>query len=194
MPEIDIAYWKAQANINNDPHIGDLTVGPATSSLGPRQIQGDLTIRGAFTMTGAIHVTGDLEMRSNSDMYLDESFVASTTVIVVEGTVRFRSKTAIHATTATPKGYILVLSESTSATAIEFNSNQKFDAAIFAVNGTLVLRSNTAAVSIAAKQIQIESGSTVTYNFGLGGADFTGGTGTASGEGPGGRVLNWQEQ
>jgi hypothetical protein len=190
MPQVDIAYWKAQANINNNPFVGNLVYDHGSSTLGPRKIEGDLTLdsNASLTLTGPVHVTGNFRMDSNSDLFLSESFSASTTVIVVGGSITFSSNSEVHSTTATPKGYILLLSESASGTAIDLNSNNPINGAVYAPNGTVRIGSNTGVTSIAGRRIRLDSNATITYNFGLRRADFTGGPSS------GGQITSWQEQ
>ncbi len=190
LPQVDIAYWKARANVNNDPFVGNLVYDQGSSILGPRKVEGSLTLNSnaSLTMTGPVHVTGNFTMDSNSDLFLSENFSASTTVIIVGGDITFSSNAEVHATSATPKGYILLLSESASGTAINIDSNNPIDGAVYAPNGTVVIGSNTGVTSIAGRRIRLDSNATITYNFGLRRADFTGGPSS------GASIISWQEQ
>jgi hypothetical protein len=190
LPQVDIAYWKARANINNDPFVGNLVYDHGSSTLGPRKVEGNLTLgsNAGLTLTGPVHVTGNFTMDSNSDLFLSESFSASTTAIVVGGNITFSSNAEVHATTSIPKGYILLLSESTSGSAIDIDSNNPIDGAVYAPNGTVAIGSNADATSIAGRRIRLDSNATITYDFGLRRADFTGGPSS------GGQIISWQEQ
>lgn len=187
--EIDDAYWKERANINNDPIIGDIEYENDTS-LGPKKIEGNLTIDGNINLTvaGPIHVTGNFTMKSNSELFLDESLSATTTAIIVGGAVIFNSNSEIHTTVATPKGYIMVLSESTANPAIDISSNNPIEAALYASNGTMFVSSNADLVSIAGYAIHLGSNAHIEYDLGLKELDFSGGP-TISAE-----ITSWQEQ
>jgi hypothetical protein len=190
LPEIDIDYWKARANINNDPIVGNLVYNKGSNTLGPRKIEGNLTLdsNADLIVTGAIHVTGNFRMDSNSELFLSEAFSASTTVIIVGGNITFDSNAEVHATVATPKGYILLLSESASGTAIDIDSNNPIEGAVYAPNGTVVIGSNADITSIAGRRIRLDSNAEIVYDFGLRDADFTGGPSS------GARIISWQEQ
>lgn len=190
LPVIDTSFWKAQANINNDPITGDHEIKGKNNTLGPRKIEGTLTIKSGaeLTVTGPIHATGNIEIRSNSKIFIDESFVASSTVVIVGGTIEFNSKSQVNSTTATPKGYLMFFSESTSTDAITLDSNQLIDAAVYAPDGTVVIESNARVTSIAGKAIHLKSNARIEYDFGLQDADFTGGPSS------GASITSWQEQ
>ena len=190
LPQVDIAYWKARANINNNPFVGNLEYENGPSTLGPRKIEGNLTLdsNASLTLTGPVHITGNFRMDSNSDLFLSEALSASTTVIVVSGNITFSSNAEVHSTQASPKGYILLLSESTRGTAIDINSNNPIDGAVYAQNGTVVIGSSAGVTSIAGRRIRLDSNATITYNFGLRSADFTGGPSS------GAKIISWQEQ
>lgn len=190
LPTVDIAYWKARANINNDPIVGNVTYNTGSHNLGPRKIDGNLTLdsNASLTINGPVHVTGNVEMKSNSDLLISESFVASSTVIVVEGTIEFNSNAEVHSTTSTPKGYLMLLSESTSSEAIEISSNQRIDGAVYAPNGTVDIGSNAEVTSLAGWRINLDSNAEITYNFGLRDVSFSGGASS------GGKIISWKEQ
>lgn len=173
---IDVDWWKAQANRNNDPHIGNLSIS-GTQSLGPKKIVGNLTLNGnaKLTITGPIHVTGNLEMQSNSKMYIAESFVASGTAVVVDGSIGTQSNNNIYHTTGTPHGYLMLVSLSSSGSAVEFESNAEVEAGVYAPNGTVRLLSNGHVASVVAKGLRLESNAVLDYDLGIRNIDYSGG-------------------
>ncbi|MFY9457914.1 MAG: hypothetical protein WAP23_03230 [Candidatus Spechtbacterales bacterium] len=190
LPQVDIDYWKAAANVNNNPIAGNVEYDQGSNALGPRKIVGNLTIKSNadFTVTGPIHVTGNFLMDSNAEIFLDNRFSASTTVIIVGGEVDFDSNSEVHATSLTPKGYIMFLSESTSGTAVELDSNNPIAGAVYAPNGTVVIGSNADITSIAGRRIRLDSNAEIIYDLGLRDADFSGGPSS------GASIISWQEQ
>lgn len=187
--EIDTDYWKARANINSDPIIGDIEY-EGDTNLGPRKIEGNLTLDGNvnLTVTGPIHVTGNFTMESNAALFLDEGLSATSTALIVEGVVTFSSNSEIHSTVATPKGYIMVLSESAVDPAIDISSNNPIEAALYAPNGTISTSSNADLVSIAGYAIHLNSNTEIVYDLGLRELDFSGGPTI------GAEIISWQEQ
>ena len=84
-------------------------------------------------------------------------------------------------TNANPKGYILVATTSTSDLAISIQ-NHGVEGIFYALSGGAEIRNNDAqATAIYANQLTTRNASTITYDSGLAGAQFS--------EGPGG---SWQ--
>lgn len=179
LPEFDAQYWKDQANINNDPYIGNLTFNAGSYDLGPKKIQGNLTLNSNawLTIHGPIHVTGNFTMNSNTRLYIDESFGSSGTVVVVDGTIQLNSNAEVFATSATPKGYILLASsKSPPGNSIELNSNAKAGV-LYTLSGNLQINSNAQVVALAANKLLLNSNATLNYDQGLASAQFSGGPG-----------------
>jgi cytoskeletal protein CcmA (bactofilin family) len=189
LPPIDLDFWRSQANINNDPIAGNYILGSGSDSFGPKKVAGDFTLDGnsQFTVTGALHVTGDLLMDSNSEMFLDEGFANNGTVIVVDGTITFESNADIHGTSASPKGYILFVTPSTSSVAIEVNSNSTLETGLYATAGTVKMGSNGDLVMITAETLNLESNASLNYDTGLANSIFT------SGSQGGIQITDWRE-
>ena len=178
LPTFVAQYWKDAANINNDPYIGNLEYNSGSHNLGPRKIEGNLTLNSNswVTLQGPVHVTGNFAMNSNTRLYLDESFGTTGTVVIVDGTIQLNSNAEVFSTSATPKGYIILASTSTSSTAIELNSNAKAGV-LYALSGTLQINSNGTIVAMAANKLVLNSNATLTYDEGLASAQFSGGPG-----------------
>jgi len=190
LPYIDIDYWKAQANINNDPIEGDYNYYATGETLGPKRINGSFNMysNSSLTLTGPLYVTGNFEMNSNSILRLSEDFGSQGTIIVVDGVVRINSNTQILPTSADPKGYIMLLStlNSFSPAAIELNSNAT-NGLIYAYNGAVQLNSNAHVTSVTGQQVILNSNAVLTYDQGLASAQFI------TGPGGGWAVLSWRE-
>lgn len=189
LPPIDLAFWRAQANINNDPITEDYEKSSGSDSFGPKKIEGDFALNSnaQFTVTGPLHITGNFEMNSNADLFLDPSFGSEGTVIVVDGTISFNSNTEVHHTGASPRGYILLVTPSTENPAIELNSNSELEAAIYAPNGTIVLDSNGDVISASAYQMELNSNAAINYDTGIVNMEFQ------SGPSGGYEITTWKE-
>lgn len=175
LPDIDLDYWRNQANQNNDPINNNLTIS-TNQSLGPRKIQGDLTINGntILTVTGPIHVTGNFTMNANSQLILDQSFGSNGTVIVVDGQIILNSNSQVKPTTASPKGYILLVSPF-SGDAITLNSNVS-GGLFYSTAGNTILNSDSSVTAITAYRLILNSNATLNYDLGLVGAQFSSGS------------------
>ncbi len=176
--EVDTDAWKALANQNNDPYIGNMTLSGA-SSLGPRKIQGNLVLHGnaRVTINGPLHVTGNLSMDTNSEMYLAETFGSGGTAIIVDGSISFDSNSNVFPTTASPKGYIMFGSLSTSGSAIDLDSNADVRAGVYAPVGVVRLDSNAHITSVTAKGLHLDSNAVLDYDLGIKNINYSGGPG-----------------
>lgn len=190
LPPFDQQFWKDEANINNDPIIGDYVLDDGSDTLGPRKIEGNMTIDGnaSLTVTGPLHVTGNLLMDSNSDMLLDESFNSDGTVILVEGTITFSSNAEVLGTSADPKGYILIVSVASSTDAIDINSNSALEASFYALNGDISLGSNGDVVALVGQGLILNSNAEINFDMGL--IDYT----YSAGGSVSYDIINWEEQ
>jgi len=189
LPPLDVDYWKAQANINNDPLEGNKEYNSGSHALGPKKINGNLTLnnQAELTVTGALHITGNLEMNNNSMMDLTESFAADGLVIIVDGFIHFNSNSEVYGTTALPKGYLVFISLNESESAIELNSNAEIEGVIYATNGWVVINSNGEITAVAGRGVLLDSNAELNYDLGLRDIRLTGGP---SG---GWKVKNWRE-
>ncbi|MES2953330.1 MAG: hypothetical protein V4674_02120 [Patescibacteria group bacterium] len=189
LPEVDIDSWKSAANVNNNPIVGDVTYSGAGNSLGPRKVVGNMTLsNGAtLTVTGPLHITGNLILDNNSTLKLDSSFGSAGTAIIVDGEVTLYNNALVLGTGATPKGYLLILSTSSSANAIKIDNNGNAQAYFYAYNGTIVLDNNAGAMAIVGQRVVLNNGAEVNYEIGLAHPQFS--------SGPGGtfEVKGWKE-
>lgn len=179
LPTFDAQYWKDQANINNDPNIGDLTYNAGSHDLGPKKIQGNLTLNSNawLTIHGPLHVTGNFAMNSNTRLYIDDSFGSTGTVVIVDGNISLNSNAQVFSTNATPKGYIILAStKSPPGNAIDLNSNAKAGV-LYALSGNLQINSNGQVIALAANKLILNSNATLNYDEGLASAQFSSGPG-----------------
>lgn len=190
MPTIDYDFWKNEAAKGGE-YQGNYNVGGNNQKdLGPLKIVGYFKIdsNASVTLKGPIYVTGDFEMNSNSHLYLDQSFGSTGTVIIVDGRIKLNSNSYIYPTDANPKGYILLVSTSTSDNAIELNSNSS-TGICYALNGGTQVNSNGTVVALVSKKLTLNSNATFNYDKGLADSRFT--------TGPGGKWIikpgSWQK-
>lgn len=190
---VDIPYWQGQANRNNDTYVGNMTIGASTiQNLGPRKIQGNLSIGASsrVTITGPLYVTGNFTLDGSSRLYLASSFGSQGTVILVDGTVAIGASADITPTTATPKGYILIQSNSTNAnSAITISGSSGPEVILIAPNGGANITGSADAIALSAQRIAISGSATLGYDsIGFPAATFTGG-----GTGGGFQIQSWNE-
>jgi len=180
LPNIDIAYWKAQAEAGgtcrtsfsgSDPPCPNFS-GPALS-LGPIKINGDLAVRTELTVTGPIYVTGRLTIEaSGGKMKLASSFGSNSTVVVVDQSIIFDTFSQVLATSSSPKGFIVFVSNKQSTepadAAIWFlnpDPTKPLVTILYAPNGTVHLNNITwVQGAIAAKDVNFDGADRVEYD------------------------------
>lgn len=175
-PDVDVNFWKNQANKNNDPYIGNYTINNGAETLGPKKIDGNFTMNSNsdLTLTGPLHVTGDFELNSNTEIFLDEAFEDSGTVIIVDGIIRFNSNARIR--DGSGDGYLLFVSTSTEYVGIELNSNS--EGGVYYTDGSRIqMNSNAEVHAVIGRGLILNSNAEIDYEEGLASVEFSGGPG-----------------
>ncbi len=166
---------------------GNYTLNSSTATLGPKKITGNLTVTNNATLTvsGTIWVQGNLDVSNNATVRLATGYGASEGVIIVDGTVSLGNN-ADFAGSGTSGSYIMVLSTSSSTSAITVGNNAGA-VILYAQNGTVNISNNAGAKSVSGYMINLGNNSTITYDSGLTNANFS--------SGPSGSydITTWQE-
>ncbi|MDP3989531.1 MAG: hypothetical protein Q8P93_04850 [bacterium] len=190
LPIIDALYWKAEANSNEDPLLGGLTVnGGQSVSYGPKKIEGDVVLNSnsELTVTGPLHITGSLTLNSGSLIIMDESLGSDGTVIIVDGPIVFNSNTPVQPTSADPKGYPVLVSLVSSGTAITLNSNVAVEGLLYAPYAAVVVNSRASAVAVVTVQLTLNSNAEIDFDGAIAERSYQGGgTGALS-------ISGWKE-
>lgn len=176
LPSFDNDFWKAKAQAGGTIN-GNYT--PASgSTIGPLYIVGDLTFGQSTTITlkGPIYATGKITFGNDAVAVVDSSLGSDGVMIIADGTVTFGNKLTVNR--APQGGYLLIISNSTSSTAISLgNSSSLVNAPIYAPAGGITIGNSAQAVAFAANQVTTGNGAIVTYDQGLANASFTTGPG-----------------
>lgn len=179
LPNIDEEYWQQQANINNDPHIGDLVVnGNQQVTYGPKKFEGSVTLNSnsTITVTGTLHITGALTLNSNTQLIVDDSLGSDGVVIIVDGPVEFSSAhPPLVPAAAEPPGYPVIVSLSSDSAAMELNSNATLEGLLYAPEGGIVINSNAGAISVVAKELTLNSNATIDFDSAVAQRSYEGG-------------------
>ena len=166
---------------------GNYNLNSSSATLGPKKITGNLTVSNNATLTvsGTIWVQGNLDVSNNATVRLATGYGASEGVIIVDGTVSLGNN-ADFAGSGTSGSYIMVLSTSSSTSAITVGNNAGA-VILYAQNGTVNISNNAGAKSVSGYMINLGNNSTITYDSGLTNANFS--------SGPSGSydITTWQE-
>ncbi len=183
----NIQDWK-DAGAAGGTYSGTYTISGSTVTLGPKKITGDLVVddNGTLIVSGTLWVQGSLDVNNNGLIKLVSGYGSSEGVIIVDGTVD-ASNNANFQGSGTSGSYIMVLSTSSSASAIKLGNNVGA-VILYAANGTIDINNNGAAKSLNGYQIKLGNNVTITYDSGLANANFS--------SGPGGSwsATSWREQ
>ncbi|KKR87950.1 MAG: hypothetical protein UU34_C0002G0067 [Candidatus Curtissbacteria bacterium GW2011_GWA1_41_11] len=184
MPTIDYQLWKDEATAGG---IIDCAITPSScnidgviASIGPKKYIGNLTIsnQAKVTVTGPIYVeNGNIIVRNGgTQVNLSQSFGSEGTVIITNGTITVEQGGAFNPNSASPPGYILVVTTSTLDPAMSV-SNQGANAVFYALDGGAELSQSAQVNALVAKKLIMRNSATLTYASGLASAKFSSGPG-----------------
>lgn len=174
--EANILEWKEAAS-DGGTYTGNYTVNGTTVVYGPKKIIGDLTItnNAVLTLDGTLWVTGNVDISNNGTVNLAAWYGSSSGALIVDGTVTIGNN-ANFGGSGTSGSYILILSTSTSTSAITLENNSGA-VLLYAANGTVSVSNNAGAAGINGYRINLNNNATVTYQTGLANANFVNGPG-----------------
>lgn len=183
--QAQIDEWKSAAE-NGGTYNGNYTLtNGQTATIGPLRINGNLTLNNNVTLylTGPIWVNGNITISNNSIIRIDASLGSAGVAIVADsltnpataGLVNIGNNADIVGNN-NPGSYPLVLSTSTSNSAITL-SNNTAGAIYYAANGTVQVANNAGAYQLTGYGISLSNNSTITYQSGLANVTFSNGPG-----------------
>lgn len=180
IPTIDYQFWKDQATLGGTTVCTpDCEINGTVQTIGPRKYQGNLTIsnQAVVTIAGPIYVTGNISVANGGTrVNLSQSFGSTGTVIISDGTISVTQGGAFNPTVANPPGYILVVTTSTAATAMNI-SNSGANAVFYALDGETSMSQSANVNALVTKQLTMQNTATLTYATGLASAQFNSGPG-----------------
>lgn len=179
-PTVNYDFWKNQANKNNDP----ITCNPKctisnSTTIGPKKYIGDLEItnNAYVTLNGPVYVTGNFSMsQGETTLKLADAFGSNNTVLIIDGLASLTQGGKFEPTTANPKGYIMLVTTSTSDQALTL-SQSGATAIFYALEGGAELSQSANVTSLVAYKLTMTQSSTLSYDTGLADAQFTTGPG-----------------
>ncbi|MFZ2150051.1 MAG: choice-of-anchor R domain-containing protein [Minisyncoccia bacterium] len=182
----NILDWKSEAEAGGT-HSGNYIVDSTTASLGPKKITGNLSVQNnaTLTVTGTLWVEGNVIIQNNANVNLSSSYATSEGVIVTDGIANIGNN-AVFAGSGSTGSYLMVLSTSTSTSAITL-ANNGGAVILYAANGTVNLSNNGGAKALNGKNINLSNNVVITYDSGLVNANFV--NGPSGGWG----ITSWKE-
>ncbi|MEI8130385.1 MAG: hypothetical protein WCG55_02675 [bacterium] len=181
----DISTWETDA-ASGGVISGSYSVSTAGVTLGPKKINGDLIIPDSanLTLSGVLWVTGNLTITGSGSINLSSSFGSNSSMIIVDGTITTSAGSHIVGS-GTPGSYVLLLSNSTSSSAITYRGTGS--AVVYARQGTAILNGSASASFVAGQTVHLFDTSSVVYDSALLGTVFVTGASTPP------AILSWRE-
>jgi len=172
--EQNIIDWKSEAEVGGI-HDGNYIIDGVSLFLGPKKINGNLTIQNGarVTIMGTIWVTGDIIINNNAEIKLHSSFGSSDVAIISDGIVDVGNG-ATFSDSGTEGSYIMILSTSSSSSAITLGNNAGA-IVLYASNGTVNVSNNAGARAINGNYIHLSNNAIIEYESGLVNSNFVGG-------------------
>ncbi len=163
---------------------GVTTCSPACNitetSIGKQKYIGDLNItrNDVVEMTsGPIYVTGDFTIsQGQTVLKLADSFGSNGSYIIVDGKISQSQGGQIQPTNGNPKGYILLITNSTADDAIKL-SQSGTNAIFYALQGGAGLSQSAQVNTLVANKLTMQNSASLTYDSGLTSAQFSSGPG-----------------
>jgi len=188
IPQSQIDDWKTEAAAVRVINGNYTITNNQTESLGPVKITGTLTISNNATlnMTGTVYVVGNIILNNNAIIRLNSSYGSAGGVFITDGTINVSNGVNFYGSGQTGS-YLLVISNSTSASAISIKNNTA-GAVFYATNGTLSISNGVSLVEATGYRVSMSNNSTIQYSSGIVHIYFSSGTGG------GWKITDWQEQ
>ena len=198
--EANINQFKSEAAAGGTI-IGDYTPSGGSSSLGPKEITGNLTVPGGhiLTITGTVWVHGYITFGNGAQIRLHPSYMTDSGLILADGYI-YIDNGVIFTGSGQAGSYIMTLTTNdcngtgsptgqacTTSNSAMYVANNSQNIVLYAANGQMRLKQNVATYEATAYRLYLEENVVVTYEAGLVNANFT------SGPGAGYEILRWEE-
>jgi hypothetical protein len=185
MPILDdyIAAWKAEA-VAGGTTSGNVSVGWAGATLGPKKIIGNLTVGGGGTLyvSGTLWITGTITINGGAIVTSADS--SKSFVVISDSTIGLSGGAQI---TGGANHHIMLLSTSTADPAVTINGGAN-DTICSAPYGGILFTGGADVSAGIAKHITIDGGAEIEYRSDLSQLNFSSGSG-----GSGFNIKSWKE-
>ncbi|HMQ02110.1 MAG TPA: choice-of-anchor R domain-containing protein [Candidatus Doudnabacteria bacterium] len=184
LSENNILDWKNEAEAGGVT-TGNVNVGWAGATIGPRKITGNLTVNGGGTLVvaGTLWIEGNISLSGGGKIVLSPSYGPHSGAIVTDGYVSLAGGSDF-AGSGTPGSYPFLITTSACPVAVGCNGNDAISlsggagtVALIAQNGNVLINGGSSLRAVTAKQITMTGGATLVYDAGLVSDVFSSGPG-----------------
>ncbi|HCS78748.1 TPA: hypothetical protein DIV55_03315 [Patescibacteria group bacterium] len=173
MPIVNYDYWRQKAT-EGGTESTNCTIN-SSEPIGPKKYDCNLSItnNAIVTVNGPIYITGNFSISQGSTILrLNNNFGSVGTTMIVDGTISLTQGGTIEPTNATPKGYLLIATPSTSSQAVQI-SQQGATAIFYTLEGNALLSQTASVAALVSKTLTMSQSATLNYDTGLAGANFS---------------------
>ncbi|MEY4440795.1 MAG: hypothetical protein RLY49_421 [Candidatus Parcubacteria bacterium] len=169
----NIIDWKAEATAGGAT--STKSYGSGTYSLGPTKIEGDLSVGsgGILNLDGTVYVTGTILVNGGGIVRVNPSLSNKSVVLLADGTIKTNGG-GQFAGSGSGGSYIMLVTTSNCPNGVGCSGENAVDISggagavvINAQNGTLSFSGGAQAKQATAHRIEMDGGTTVTYESGL---------------------------
>ena len=159
----------------------------ASSTLGPKKINGNITLgNGAtLTLTGTVWATGTINFGNNVTIKLDPSYGVASGILLLNGSASIGNGAILKGSGQSGSNLIL-LSTFGSGQALSLGNGATGDI-FYAPNGTINVGNGLNVKEVTGNGLDVGNNTTVTYQSGLASINFTSGPGASF------QVIGWKE-
>lgn len=186
MPTVDYEYWKTKAALGEEETCSPTCTISSDTTIGPKKYIGNLEVinNAQVTIAGAVWIAkdgsgngGTFSMSQGlTKIKVSDLLGSNGTVLLAEGDIDLTQGGTFAPNDLSPKGYLLVATTSTSATALSISQAGQ-TALFYALEGTANLSQSASVTALVAKGLSMTQTASLTYETGLASASFTSGPG-----------------
>ena len=202
LSDTNISDFKDQAKVGGTIN-GDYTPSGTSSTIGPKEITGNLTIpiNHTFTLTGTVWVHGSILISGGAILNLSPSYGADGGVLIADGYIDLGNNVQFFGSGQSTSYFMLIttndcdgntsispsgLSCTGSNAALDLSNNAGL-VILYANRGEIHLKNNASTGQVTGYKLAIDQNTSINYVTGLADSNFS------SGPGGGFQITSWKE-
>ncbi|HSE35371.1 MAG TPA: choice-of-anchor R domain-containing protein [Candidatus Paceibacterota bacterium] len=174
-----IQMWIDEATLGGTL-TGDFSlINGATSTLGPRKLDGDILVdnNAILTVSGTLYVTGTVDFSNNAIVQCHPTYSVNSCVIVADQSIDVMNNVTLQGS-GVSGSYLILLTNSncdsttgsecsSSNTAVRISNNASGGAVVLAPNGAIQMDNNASMPAVVGYKVELENNAFINYNADL---------------------------